>query len=43
MTLPLGLAFVDGSVGFNWEKATVDPDKTKAAVRAMILWDMVHL
>ena len=35
VTLPLGLVFVDGSLGFDWEKATDTADKAKASVKAM--------
>jgi hypothetical protein len=41
VTLPLELVLVDGSLGFDWEKATDAADKTK--VRAMSTRDMAHL
>ena len=40
VTLPLGLEFVDGSLGFDWEKATDTADKAKAAVKAISPRDM---
>ena len=40
VTFPLGLEFVDGSLGFDWEKATDPADKAKAAVKAMSPRDM---
>jgi hypothetical protein len=43
VTFPLGSVFVDGSLGFDWEKATDTADKAKAAVKAMIARDMAHL
>src|SRR6478609_7642977 len=43
VTVPLELVLVDGSLGFDWEKATDAADKTKAAVRAMSTRDMAHL
>jgi hypothetical protein len=43
VTFPLGSVFVEGSLGFDWEKATDTADKAKVAVKAMIARDMAHL
>ncbi len=43
ITLPLGLAVVDWSIGFDWAKAIVEADNVSAVVRTIILRGMVHL
>ena len=43
ITLPLGLAVVDWSIEFDWEKAAVEADNINATVKTVILPGMVHL
>jgi hypothetical protein len=42
VTLPPELVLVDGSLGFDWEKADDAADKAKAAVSAISLRHMSH-